>query len=730
MMMTTTIVTARAGASRLRHVLEPVTVAVIGASPRDEGGIVGAAVRFGFARRLYPVNPNYEAIEGLKCYPSVGSIPEQLDLAVVAVATASVRGVVEECIAGGVKAVIVHTAGFAELGPEGAAEQARLVDLAARAGVPILGPNCQGIVNVGQRTCLNSNAVFRAFPDMGPGPAGLAVQSGGIGGIMVAMLRTLGIGISHCVSTGNEGDIDVAEVLAYLLEKDEVLVGCGFVEGIRNPSRWRSLAARAAELGKRIVVLHGGTTAAGAKASQSHTASLAGSQEATHAFLEQLGIAVARDLSELVAATSSALAHPRLPPVPKVVVITNAGGAGVLLADECQRQGLPLVTFAPKTENQLRKELPAFVVPNNPLDIPLLIGRDPDLIRRVLAILARDPEPPDIAVVCLHSVYDAPWGAAFNVSRTMDGLVAAQSSGVPHMLCLFPSGDADILPIARGRGLNAFGEMTAAIGGLAALGRSRMTAGKVPRPADPKSGTHRGSGGSGRVALSEVATKARLRAAGLPVPRGGVARSAQEAADLAEAIGFPVVVKLSSPDLAHKSDAGAVRLGLQSRSAVAQAMGAVVAAGEKALAGLPIEGVLVEEMVTGGIEMIVGVRRDPNLGPVLLLGLGGIYVEVFRIYVLRVLPLGEDDLRQMITEADFYPVLGGARGRPRADIDALVSLLLQLSTYVVGQGRDIVELDLNPVLVRPAGSGVSVLDAFALVDAPEHRATRAPGDTR
>lgn len=711
--------------------LEPVTVAVIGASPRDEGGIVGAAVRFGFARRLYPVNPNYEAIEGLKCYPSVRSIPEQLDLAVVAVATASVRGVVEECIAGGVKAVIVHTAGFAELGPEGAAEQARLVDLAARAGVPILGPNCQGIVNVAQRTCLNSNAVFRAFPDMGPGPVGLAAQSGGIAGITVAMLRTLGIGISHCVSTGNEGDIDVAEVLAYLFEKDEVLVGCGFVEGIRNPSRWRSLAARAAELGKRIVILHGGTTAAGAKASQSHTASLAGSQEATHAFLEQLGIAVARDLSELVAATSSAVAHPGLPPVPKVAVITNAGGAGVLLADECQRQGLSFVTFAPETEEELRKELPAFVAPNNPLDIPLLIGRDPDLIRRVLAILARDPEPPDIAVVCLHSVYDAPWGAAFDVARTMDGLVAAQSSGVPHMLCLFLSSDADILPIARGRGLNAFGEMTAAIGGLAALGRSRMIARKVPRPADSKSGTRRGSGGSGGpVALSEVATKARLRAAGLPVPRGGVARTAQEAADLAEAIGFPVVVKLSSPDLAHKSDAGAVRLGLQSRRAVAQAMGAVVAAGEKAVAGLPIEGVLVEKMVTGGIEMIVGVRRDPNLGPVLLLGLGGIYVEVFRIYVLRVLPLGADDLRQMITEADFYPVIGGARGRPRADLDALVSLLLQLSTYIVGEGRDIVELDLNPVLVRPAGSGVFVLDAFALVDAPEHRAMRAVGDTQ
>ena len=728
MTMTTAVVSASAGVSRLRHVLEPVSVAVIGASPRDEGGILGAAVRFGFARRLYPVNPNYEVIEGLKCYPSIGSIPEQLDLAVVAVATASVRRVVEECIAGGVKAVIIHTAGFAELGPEGATEQARLMELAARAGVPILGPNCQGIVNVGQRTCLNSNAVFRAFPDMEPGPVGLAAQSGGIGGITVAMLRDLGIGISHCVSTGNEGDIDVAEVLAYLLEKNEVLVGCGFVEGIRNPARWRSLAARAAELGKRIVILHGGTTAAGAKASQSHTASLAGSQEATHAFLEQLGIAVARDLSELVAATSTAISHPGQPPVSKVAVITNAGGAGVLLADECQRQGLSFVTFAPKTEEELGKELPAFVVPNNPLDIPLLIGRDPDLIRRVLAILARDPEPPDIAIVCLHSVYDAPWGAAFDVARTMDGLVAAQSSGVSHMLCIFLNSDPDVVQIARRRGLNAFGEMTAAVGGLAALGRSRITAGKAPRPADSKSGTRRDTLGSGPVALSEIATKARLRVAGLPVPRGGIARTAREASDLAENIGFPVVVKLSSPELAHKSDAGAVRLGLQSRRAVARAMGAVVAAGRKARAGLVIEGVLVEEMVTDGIEMIVGVRRDPNLGPVLLLGLGGIYVEVFRSYVLRVLPLGAHDLKRMITEADFYPMLAGARGRPRADLDALISLLQNLSNYVVGEGRDIVELDLNPVLVRPAGSGVSVLDAFAMVDAPGQCATRGAGD--
>jgi acetate---CoA ligase (ADP-forming) len=728
--VTATIVPAGAGSSRLRPLLEPATVAVIGASPTDESGLVGAAVQFGFAGRLYPVNPKYQAIAGLKCYPSVGSIPEQIDVAVVSVRTTAVRSVVEECIASRVRAIIIHTAGFAELGPEGAAEQARIIDLAARAGVPILGPNCQGIVNVGQRTCLSSNAVFRAFPDMEVGSVGLASQSGGVGGIVVAMLRTLGIGISHCVSTGNESDIDVAEVLAYLLEMDDVRVGCAFVEGIRNPSRWRSLAARAVELGKRIVVLHGGTTVAGAKASQSHTASLAGSQEATHAFLEQLGFAIARDLSELVAATSSAVAYPRLPPVPNVLVIANAGGVGVLLADECQRQGLSLVTFARETEDELRKELPSFVVPNNPLDVPLLIGRDPDFVRRVLAIIARDPEPPDVAIVCLHSVFDARWGAAFDVSKTMDGLLAAQSLGGPHLLCIFVSGDADILQIARSRGLNAFGEMTTALGGLATLGRSRMIAGKSRAGADPESRDHPVSGERGPIALSEVAAKTRLRAAGLTVPRGGVAPSAKEAADLAETIGFPVVVKLSSPHLTHKSDAGAVRLRLQSRTAVEEATREVLAAGEKALAGLPIEGVLVEEMVTNGIEMIVGVRRDPNLGPVLLLGLGGIYVEVFRRYALRVLPLSADELRQMITEADFYPILAGARGRPKADIDALVTLLLHLSDYVIGEGADIVELDLNPVLVRPDGLGVSVLDALAMVDGPKHRATLVKGDTR
>lgn len=721
--MTTLIPVGRpevgADPSRLKPLLEPASVALIGATPKEEGGILGAAVGFGFGGRLYPVNPRHESILGLKCYPSIADVPETVDLAFIAVSTESAERVVEDCIAAGARSIVVHAAGFAEFGPEGARIQARIKAHGARAGVPILGPNCQGVVNVEQRSCLSSNAIFRAYSDMAAGPVALASQSGGVGGILVAMLREVGVGVRYWVSTGNEGDVDVAEVLSYLLEKEEVLVGCAFIESVRNPLRWRRLAARAAELGKRVVVLHGGVSEAGAKASQSHTAALAGSQATTHAFLSQIGVSVVSDLPQLVLATSIAAAHGNLPSPAKVALIANAGGAGVILADECQRQGLPLADLASETIEALGRELPAFVLPNNPLDIPLLIGRDPDLIRRVMGILARDPNPPDVVVVCLHSVFDAPWGAAFNVPRTISGLVDAKESGGARLLCVFLSGDANVVALARDRGLTAFSDATTTIRGLAALAgtsgshkqrpstsTSASAAGQLP----PKQAT------GGVQALSEAATKDRLKAAGLPVPRGGLARSPEEAAELAETIGFPVVLKLSSPDLPHKSDVGAVRLNLRTRGEVIEAGRAVIAAGQRALGRPATGGILVEEMVSDGLEMIAGIRRDPNLGPTLLLGLGGIYVEVFRTFALRVLPVTKDELLEMIRESDFFPLLSGSRGRPEADIDALASFLCDLAAFIEDQGSDIVQLDLNPLAVRPAGLGVSVLDALAYLE--------------
>ncbi|MGD0993511.1 MAG: acetate--CoA ligase family protein [Gemmatimonadales bacterium] len=688
-------------------ILRPKSIAVIGASrtPNTIGWqILDNLLRFGFNGPLYPVNPKAEVIHSIRAYPTVRAIPDPVDLAIVVVPKHLVQGVAEECGQKRVKGLVVITAGFAEVGGEGIVREAKLLETVKRYGMRMVGPNCMGVLN--SSPDFSMNATFA--PTMPPyGPVGFISQSGAMGLSILDYAEELGIGIHQFVSVGNKADVSGNDLLLYWADDPEIRVILMYLESFGDPRRFYQIA-RELTRKKPIFVVKAGRTAAGARAASSHTAALAGTDLAADALMEQCGVVRAQTVEELF---DYAMAFPRLP-LPKgnrVAIVSNAGGPAIILADACESLGLSVHELSAETQAAIRSRVPDEAAVRNPVD--LIASATAETYRDVLALVLQDPNVDAVIV----SVVPPPLGSKAKDVAEAIVRVAASRRDIPVMAVLMgrqgiPAGMRELLTA----GMPGYIFPESAARALAAMNRYREwlerpagTEHRFPADAGRVAGILKGAAAEGREKLTEAEAMEVLGAYGIPTVPWRRAVSADEAAAAARAIGFPVVLKVISASIVHKSDVGGVVLGLSSEKEVREGYARMLQR-VKERAGVVPESVFVQAMIPGGRETIVGSTRDPKAGPLLMFGLGGLAVEVLKDVVFRVHPVTDVDARGMVRGIRGFGFLEGVRGEPAVDLVALQEIIQRVS-QLVGEHEAILEMDINPLVAFP--DRVLALDA-------------------
>jgi acetyl coenzyme A synthetase (ADP forming)-like protein len=712
-MATSTAIDARAPGRSLDPLFRPRSVAVVGAS-RRRGTIAGEVfhnlVSHGFPGPVDPVNPAARAVQSVRACSSIDDVPGEIDLAVVVVPQPAVLDTVQACARRGVRGIVVITAGFAEVGPEGKQLQDELVRVVRSHGIRMVGPNCLGLLNT--EPAVQLDATFA--PTWPPaGPIAIASQSGAVGLALLDYARDLGIGISQFISTGNKADVSGNDLLEYWEDDPSTRVILLYLESLGNPARFMQIARRVSRK-KPIVVVKSGRTAAGARAASSHTGALAGMDVAVDALLGQAGVVRTDTMEELFDLTVLLANQP--PPVgARVAILTNAGGPAIMASDACESRGLALPALDARSTEALRAFLPAAASAGNPVD--MLASATADDYERALRILLADPSVDSVIVLFVPPLVTEAAQVADAIQRAIHGAskpvlaCLIGTHGVPAALealrrarvpaYAFPEGA--VLALARavryGRWLL---RAEGAIPELAGISRSRARRMIERAPA-------------GWLPPDDV--RELLAAYGLRVPRSEVAPSAAEATRAAEAIGYPVALKLVSRAIVHKTEVGGVHLDLSSADEVRGAFEAIRAG--LAARGLAdqMEGAVVQEMVTSGVEAYVGVTNAPGFGALVGFGTGGVNVELWRDVVFRVHPLTDVDAREMLEQIRGRPLLEGFRGAPPADQEALVQAILRVDR-MVGDNPEIEELDLNPLVALAPGHGVVAIDARVRIARP------------
>jgi len=695
-------------AESLSALFAPRAIAVVGASssPQKIGGIpVDYQRRFGFDGALYPVNPNADRIQELQAWPSLRAIGQPVDLAILAVPAALVDSALDDAIAAKAKGVVLFSSGFAEIGDEGTAAQARLGDKARAAGVRLIGPNCLGFMNIAR----NVYATFSPAPGVGrvsAGRIGLVSQSGAFGAYAYSMARARGVGLSLWATTGNEADVQLADCLAWLAQDPATDVIMGYMEGCRDGPRLRAALALAQANGKPVVMVKVGSTALGAQAAASHTAALAGDDAVYDAVFRQYGVLRARNLTEFFDLAHSAAVAGR-PRDRSIGLFTLSGGVGALMADEASAQGLDVQPLSEAAQDTLRSWVP-FAAPRNPVDITGQVTNDMSLLERSARVMLDDRGFASwMGFLAAAGASDAFW-------PVLRELVGSLRAAYPDTLLAIST----LLAPERRAELEAmrclvFADPSDGIRTIAALAGLKTGAAPSTVSADPAPPSNPLKLAPGT--MSEPDALALLAEAGVPVVEHRVVRSADEAAVAAEVIGDAVVVKIVSADIPHKSDVGGVALGLRG---AAQARAAFERTRDHALTARPdarLDGALVARMLGGGVECIAGVHRDPVFGPVLMFGLGGIHVETLRDVSLRVLPITRDDAMAMVRELRAFAILGGARGRAPVDLESIADALCALAGFAQRAGDSLDSAEINPLIARPlADGGCVAVDALVV----------------
>jgi acetyl coenzyme A synthetase (ADP forming)-like protein len=701
----------------LQPFFRPRAVAVVGAA-RAPGAIgarlLDAVVRGGFRGPVYPINPLASEVGGLRAYPSLRDVPGPVDLALIAVPRDAVLGVVENCAAVGVPAAVVISAGFAEVGAEGAALQRRLATSVRRHGMRLIGPNCLGLLTTDPAVRLNATFAAVCPPH---GPVAMSSDSGALGLAILAAADRLGLGVSSCVSVGNRADVSSNDLLEYWEEDADTGVILLYLESFGNPRRFARIARRVSRR-KPIVALKAGRGGAGRRAAGSHTAALAASDLAVDALFHQTGVIRAETLEELFDLVVALSSQP-LPRGRRVGVLTNAGGPAILCADACEAAGLLVPELSAATQARLRGFLPLAAGVGNPVD--MIASAGPEEFRRGVEVLLGSEEVD--ALIVIHVVANLADPEA--VARAIgDGMTAArrdprQVAACPVLACRMPEPGTRQLRVGANEVLPCYAFPEAAartLGRVAAHAAWRtQPPGQIPTFADIRVTSARAvcrkalaQRGPGWLTVAE--TRAVLRAFGLPISPGGVAKTPDEAVGLARAFGFPVAVKLASHTLVHKTEIGGVHLGLGDEAAVRSAFEAIRARLERD-GNLPaLEGVLIQPMVADGTEVVIGVTQDPLFGPLIAFGLGGVHVEILGDVCFRVTPLTDRDAAEMVREVRSYRLFQGYRGHPPADVAALEHALLRVSR-LVEEIPEVGELDLNPIFALPPGQGCRIVDA-------------------
>jgi acetyl coenzyme A synthetase (ADP forming)-like protein len=699
----------------LHPLFHPRAVAIIGASRKPQSigrRVLDALGSNGFHGRWYVINPHASIIAGIQAYPSLRALPESVDLAIIAVPKEVILSVVDECAATGVRALVVITAGFAETGEAGRRLQDRLLETVRQHGMRMVGPNCFGVLNADPAVRLN--ATFTSvFPLSGA--IAMSSQSGALGLALLAASQRLQLGLSTFASVGNRADLSVNDLLQYWENDPATAVILLYVESFGNPRRFARIARRVSRE-KPIVVLKAGRTSSGKRAAGSHTAALASNEAAVEALFQQTGILRADTLEDMFALAAGLSAQP-LPKGKRVGILTNAGGPAILCADACEAGGLEVPELSQATTSRLSPFLPPSAALQNPVD--LIASATPEQYEQAIVTLLTSDDIDALIVLYIALTAEDVDPMAEGITRGLVAARAADPGRKPVYVGWMVDSDRDRRLSLPKETIPTFAlpELPARVlGKIATYVQWRdRPAGMVPDFDDLDLPAiiaicHDALAARGGGWLTVDETRACLTAMSISLPPGGVATSAEEAAAIARRIGFPVAVKLASHTLIHKTEIGGVQLNLGTEAEVRAAYDRIAArlAQDRHLEAM--EGVLVQPMVTGGVEVMAGMVQDSSFGPLIGFGLGGIHVEILGDVRFRITPLTELDAADLIRGIRGYRLLQGYRGHPPADVGAIQELLLRLSR-LVEEVPAIVELDLNPILALPPGEGCRIVDA-------------------
>ena len=690
----------------LQHFFNPSSVAVVGASqnPSKIGyKILNNIVQYDYGGSVYPINPKAQEILGLKAYPDLTSVPSKIDLAVIALPAPAVMDVLKQCGKKGIDSIVVISAGFKETGPEGAHLEEDLAMQAKELGIRVVGPNCLGIID----TTSSLNASFAAGMPLA-GHVGFFSQSGALCVAILDWALGENVGFSRFVSLGNKMDISETEVMLSMGRDENTRVILGYLESIEDGPRFMK-AAREVSKTKPIIIIKSGTTGAGAKAASSHTGALAGSDHAYRAAFKQSGVIRAESMQSLFAYAMAFASQP-LPKGPSLAIITNSGGPGILAADACDRSSLHLTPIRKKTADHLREFLPPTASVYNPIDIigdatleryekTLEVVLKDDLLHAVLILFAPtaavDAEAVARGIVKLSKDADKPIITAFMGEKAVRG---ARKIFQDHNIPTYDYPDDAI----------------SALDAMLSYRRWREKPARQYRQFEADTKKVRQVFASvikqHRHDLIESEAREILKAYGFRLPESRIAKTTKGAVRAASEIGYPVVMKIASPDVLHKSDMGGVRVGLKDEAMLEEAFFDITSNIQLRQPEARIIGVMVQEMIPKGKEVILGITRDMQFGPMIMFGLGGIYVEVLKDVAFRIAPLSIESADAMIREIQSFPLLRGVRGEAPADIEGIRDALLRVSQMAV-DFPEIIEADINPLLVCPEGQGAVAVDA-------------------
>ncbi|HVO94884.1 MAG TPA: acetate--CoA ligase family protein [Terriglobales bacterium] len=706
----------------LSPLMQPRSVAVVGASQRADAlpnreprgnRVIRNLKNFGFPGRIVAINPKYSEVMDCPCYPDLGAVPEPVDCVVLAVPNRYVPDLLESAAAAGTRAAVVFAAGFGETDGEGKVRQARLEALSRERGFLICGPNCYGVLNVYGKAPLFASTIPTGFL---AGPVALVSQSGGLSTTIAnALMLNRRVGLSHIVSCGNQSGATCEEYFNYLVEDENTRVIAAFVEGFKQPHKLLAVAEKAAARNKPLIILKGGRSEVSKRAAATHSGSLAGAAEVVDAAFRQSGIVAVRSLNELIDAVSVFSCESfrkRYNGGRRIGVLSGSGGECTLVSDAASNAGIEVPELTEATKSQLRESVADFGNMNNPLDGTGAMYDDDKIFPRLLQGLIDDAH---IDVVTINLEANDPRPKELKSGNRFSAVIEKAAAASPKPIVCFSSivggpVDLDILLPLRAAGVPLMEGAecaTATIRNLAEYHefqnqRQTVSLSKKTPPTRKLAAGILGAEAAFRL-FEEFA---------IPVAPTALARSADEAAAAAERLGFPVALKIESAAITHKSDVGGVALKLTDPSEVRAAYTRMLSEVGRRAPEAKIEGVVVQRMAGEGVEMILGVKRDPLFGPVVLCGFGGILVEVLKDVAIGVPPLSSAQARDMLARLRGFPVLRGVRGKPPADVDAFCEAIVALSQLAVSLGDQLTGLDINPLIVLPMGQGVVAVDAL------------------
>lgn len=691
----------------VEKLFNPKSIAVIGAS-RQEGkvghSVLKNLLQYGYPGKIYPINPKAEEILRTRTYSTIFAVEGEIDLAVVAIPSQFVPSILKDCVSKKIGAVVIISAGFKESGKQGSQLERELVETIKNSGIRVLGPNCLGIID----TASSLNASFAAgMPS--PGNIAFFSQSGALCTAVLDWALGEDVGFSKFISLGNKADIDEVDLLLTLADDQETKVILGYLEGVSNGTRFMEVA-REVSRKKPVIIIKSGRTQAGARAASSHTGTLTGLDTAYEAAFRQCGIIRAETVQTLFD-YAIAFAHQPLPRGPNLAILTNAGGPGIIAADAVENSILQMASFRENTISKLRKELPSNASIYNPVDVIGDAGAD--RYEKAMKTIVDDPGVDSLTVILApqamtkiketaevirkisSAVSDKPIVSSFmGRLEVKEGIRILRSGKIPN----YSYPERTISALEAMVKYRKWKETPS--GKILSFEVNKKKAEKIFTKAKEKSEAN----------LTTEETREVLSAYGFSLPQRIVTETSREAISAANSLGYPVVMKIVSPDILHKTDVGGVKVGITEKSQVARSFENLISNAKRFMPEALILGVTVEEMIAPGKEVVLGSSRDPSFGPLLMFGLGGIYVEVLKDVSFRIAPLTFNEAELMIKEIRSYPILKGVRGEEPSDLIAVRESLLRLSQLVT-DFSEILEIDINPLMVLPAGKGAVVIDS-------------------